>query len=74
MSGVKGWCPGAHRPMMSGDGLVVRLRTFELRFAALGVGMLCYAPGCLCYRPGRKWKILRPPPSSSEPLRGTKIS
>lgn len=22
---VKGWCPGAHRPMMSGDGLVVRL-------------------------------------------------
>ncbi|MCA0994990.1 precorrin-3B synthase [Alloyangia pacifica] len=27
MSGaVKGWCPGAHRPMMSGDGLVVRVR------------------------------------------------
>lgn len=23
---VKGWCPGAHRPMMSGDGLVVRVR------------------------------------------------
>ena len=23
---VKGWCPGAHRPMMSGDGLVVRIR------------------------------------------------
>lgn len=23
---VKGWCPGAFRPMMSGDGLVVRLR------------------------------------------------
>lgn len=22
---VKGWCPGAHRPMMSGDGLVVRI-------------------------------------------------
>ena len=22
---VKGWCPGALRPMMSGDGLVVRL-------------------------------------------------
>ncbi|HPD90992.1 MAG: cobalamin biosynthesis protein CobG [Rhodobacter sp.] len=23
---VKGWCPGAHRPMMSGDGFVVRVR------------------------------------------------
>ncbi|SEL88731.1 precorrin-3B synthase [Roseivivax marinus] len=23
---VKGWCPGAHRPMRSGDGLVVRVR------------------------------------------------
>ena len=36
------------------------LRTAELRFAALGVGMLCYAPGCLCYKPGRRWKIMRP--------------
>src|SRR5215469_13327108 len=23
---IKGWCPGAHRPMPSGDGLVARLR------------------------------------------------
>jgi len=23
---VKGWCPGAHRPMESGDGLIVRVR------------------------------------------------
>ncbi|WP_299688466.1 cobalamin biosynthesis protein CobG [uncultured Tateyamaria sp.] len=23
---VKGWCPGAYRPMMSGDGLIVRIR------------------------------------------------
>ncbi len=23
---VRGWCPGAHRPMLSGDGLVVRVR------------------------------------------------
>ena len=23
---IQGWCPGAHRPMMSGDGLVVRIR------------------------------------------------
>ncbi|MEQ5870796.1 cobalamin biosynthesis protein CobG [Sagittula sp. NFXS13] len=26
---VKGWCPGAHRPMASGDGLVVRVRPFR---------------------------------------------
>ena len=26
MGEVKGWCPGALRPMMSGDGLLVRLR------------------------------------------------
>ena len=25
---VKGWCPGALRPMPSGDGLIVRLRPF----------------------------------------------
>lgn len=25
---VKGWCPGAHRPMMSGDGLLFRVRPF----------------------------------------------
>ncbi|MFN7225608.1 MAG: precorrin-3B synthase, partial [Paracoccaceae bacterium] len=23
---VRGWCPGALRPMLSGDGLVVRVR------------------------------------------------
>lgn len=23
---IKGWCPGAHRPMVSGDGLLVRIR------------------------------------------------
>ncbi|MDR3493553.1 MAG: precorrin-3B synthase [Ancalomicrobiaceae bacterium] len=32
MPSVKGWCPGALRPMRSGDGLVVRLR--------LGAGVL----------------------------------
>ncbi|WP_022707064.1 precorrin-3B synthase [Paracoccus zeaxanthinifaciens] len=26
MSGIRGWCPGALRPMESGDGLVVRIR------------------------------------------------
>jgi precorrin-3B synthase len=25
---VKGWCPGALRPMLSGDGLVVRVRAY----------------------------------------------
>lgn len=29
MSVVKGWCPSAHRPMLSGDGLVVRVRPFR---------------------------------------------
>ncbi|MEP2534174.1 cobalamin biosynthesis protein CobG [Shimia sp.] len=27
----KGWCPGAYRPMMSGDGLVVRVRPMMAR-------------------------------------------
>lgn len=30
---IKGWCPGAHRPMMSGDGLIMRIRPF---FGELG--------------------------------------
>jgi precorrin-3B synthase len=36
MSGgsVKGWCPGALRPMESGDGLVVRLRAHGSRLSA----------------------------------------
>lgn len=32
---VKGWCPGALRPMMSGDGLVVRIRPREGRISNL---------------------------------------
>ena len=31
---VKGWCPGALRPMQSGDGLVVRVRPFGGRIDA----------------------------------------
>lgn len=31
---VKGWCPGALRPMMSGDGLVVRVRPRMARLTA----------------------------------------
>lgn len=32
---IKGWCPGALRPMMSGDGLVVRVRPFGGRFGVM---------------------------------------
>ncbi len=38
---VKGWCPGAHRPMMSGDGLVVRVRPFKAELHADQVLALC---------------------------------
>ncbi|SFT89430.1 precorrin-3B synthase [Sedimentitalea nanhaiensis] len=40
---VKGWCPGAHRPMMSGDGLVVRVRPRMARLTAEQVLGLCDA-------------------------------
>ncbi|MFQ3453955.1 precorrin-3B synthase [Bradyrhizobium sp. UFLA06-06] len=37
---VKGWCPGALRPMLSGDGLVVRIRPRAGRLdAAQGAGI-----------------------------------
>jgi precorrin-3B synthase len=38
---VKGWCPGAYRPMASGDGLVVRLRPLCARLEATQVAALC---------------------------------
>ncbi len=31
---AKGWCPGAYRPMMSGDGLIVRVRPRLARLTA----------------------------------------
>lgn len=37
---AKGWCPGAYRPMMSGDGLVVRVRPVRAKLSteqALGL-------------------------------------
>ncbi|WP_441235076.1 precorrin-3B synthase [Bradyrhizobium sp. 930_D9_N1_4] len=37
---VKGWCPGALRPMQSGDGLVVRVRPFGGRLDAAQVAGL----------------------------------
>lgn len=38
---VKGWCPGAYRPMMSGDGLVVRIRPRLGRLDAESARGLC---------------------------------
>ena len=38
---VRGWCPGAHRPMMSGDGLVVRIRPHQGRLTAAQALGLC---------------------------------
>ncbi|MBV8698862.1 MAG: precorrin-3B synthase, partial [Bradyrhizobium sp.] len=40
---VKGWCPGAWRPMQSGDGLIVRIRPHGGRLSsaqALGLAEL----------------------------------
>jgi precorrin-3B synthase len=45
---VKGWCPGALRPMMSGDGLVVRVRPQSGRLTqrqAAGIAALARAHG-----------------------------
>ncbi len=38
---VRGWCPGAHRPMMAEDGLVMRVRPRFARLAARQVLGLC---------------------------------
>lgn len=38
---VKGWCPGAHRPMMAADGLVVRIRPRLARLTAAQALGLC---------------------------------
>ncbi|WP_299419251.1 precorrin-3B synthase [uncultured Shimia sp.] len=38
---AKGWCPGAYKPMMSGDGLVVRVRPVMARLAQEQVLGLC---------------------------------
>lgn len=40
---AKGWCPGAYRPMMSGDGLVVRVRPMLARVTREQVLGLCTA-------------------------------
>lgn len=38
---IKGWCPGAHRPMLSGDGLVVRIRPTLARLTRSQMFTLC---------------------------------
>ena len=45
MSGfvVKGWCPDAWRPMMAGDGLLVRVRPPLARLTAQQAEGLCDA-------------------------------
>jgi len=40
---IQGWCPGAHRPMMSGDGLVVRVRPRLARLTQAQILGLCDA-------------------------------
>ena len=40
---AKGWCPGAYRPMMSGDGLIVRVRPRLGCLTAIQVLGLCEA-------------------------------
>lgn len=40
---IKGWCPSAHRPMMSGDGLLVRIHPRKARLTAQETHALCDA-------------------------------
>ena len=40
---IQGRCPGAHRPMMSGDGLVVRVRPRLARLTRAQILGLCAA-------------------------------
>ncbi len=40
-SKAKGWCPGAYRPMMSGDGLIVRIRPVLAQFDAAALRRVC---------------------------------
>ena len=42
---AKGWCPGAYRPMMSGDGLVVRVRPVMARLSTEQALGLCTLAG-----------------------------
>ncbi|MEO0388871.1 MAG: cobalamin biosynthesis protein CobG [Pseudomonadota bacterium] len=41
MTRVRGWCPSAHRPMMSGDGLLVRVKPRMGRLSGDCVSTVC---------------------------------
>lgn len=43
MTTVKGWCPGAYTPMMSGDGLIVRVRPRMGQLSAVQAQGICAA-------------------------------
>ena len=38
---VKGWCPGAYRPMLSGDGLIVRIRPKFAQLSSTQIKEIC---------------------------------
>ena len=40
-SSVKGWCPGAYQPMVSGDGLIVRIRPKFAEFSSVQIKEIC---------------------------------
>ncbi len=46
MNRVRGWCPSAHRPMMSGDGLLVRVKPRMGRLSIEEVRELGRLAGC----------------------------
>ena len=49
---VKGWCPGALRPMLSGDGLVLRVRPHGGRLSqaqAAGIALLLPSMATACW-------------------------
>lgn len=38
---IKGWCPGAYRPMLSGDGLILRIRPRCARLTRHQISVVC---------------------------------
>ena len=70
---VKGWCPGALRPMESGDGLLVRLRPRLARLSRAQVLGLCslsetYAAGLIDLTRRANLQIRGVQPATYEPL------
>ena len=70
---VKGWCPGALRPMESGDGLLVRLRPRLARLSRAQVLGLCslsetYGVGLIDLTRRANLQIRGVQPATYEPL------